>query len=167
MLTDSKGKSDCVLKTNRYASNRNFKNYAFSQTQNEALCMLKVQTAMSIYGYCGASILVEPGDEIEDWLIPNDWAYMKQKKLDKIQKVDGDVKPQNNLTLQEKLDVAIIMTESIAEMHGNREGAIVSHDIAFDQWLRSKKDGRIKLNDFNKARILYWNPGQNKYCKVC
>lgn len=159
--------SDTVLKTNRIYENRDYNNYAFQQTQFEALVMLQTfasKRTMQIYGFCGTSILIEPGDEIQDKIIPNNWKWVGQKDLDK--KQEHDVQPQNNLTLTEKLDIALAMAESLALMHGNEEGVIISHDVGFDQWLRSKRDGLVKLNDFNKARPLKWNHEQNKYCKI-
>jgi len=155
-----------VLKTNRYFHRREFKNYAYSQAQNEALVMLQTHSSkrtMTLYGLCGTSTLVEPGNEIEKTIIPNNWKWVSQETLDEQQ--TEDVKPMNGLSPEEKLHVATVMAESIAELHGNREGVIVSHDIGFDQWLRSKKDGLIKFNDFNKAHILKWNPETQQYCK--
>lgn len=156
----------CVLKTNRESEGRTFKNYAYSQTQNEVLAMLETHssdTTMDIYGYCGTSTIVEPGYEIEPILIPTEWEYVEQEKLDKAQV--EDVKPMNSLSPEEKLDVAITMAESIALLHGHPKGVIVSHDIGFDQFLISKKDGLLKQNDFNKIHPLYWNPEKNEYCK--
>jgi hypothetical protein len=48
---------------------------------------------------------------------------MKQKDLDQLQKTD--VHPMNNLTIDEKLDLAIVMAESIADIHGFEGGVIV------------------------------------------
>lgn len=159
--------SNAVLKTNRIYEHRGYNNYAFQQTGMEALAMLQTHSSnrtMDIYGFCGTSILVEPGDNIEKKIVPNDWKWVSQEELDKKQ-VEG-VKPQNDLSPEEKLEIALSMAESLALLHGNAEGVIISHDVGFDQWLRSKRDGLIKLNDFNKARALYWNPRRNEYCKV-
>jgi len=157
---------DSVLKTNRMHRERYFKNYDYSQTQMEALSMMLSagsNRTMSIYGYCGTSVHVEPGTPIHHSVIRFE-VYISQEELDKEQ-VD-DVKPRNAYTPEEKLDLALTMAEGIAELHGNPGGLIVSHDLAFDQWLKSTKDGLIKLNDFNKAAVLNWNPERNEYCKI-
>jgi len=158
-----------VLKTNRLEDDaqRHFDEYAFSQTQMEALVMLQTHSSnrtMNIYGYCGTDTLTEPGEEIEDSIIPNHYAWYIQAELDKIQV--EDVVPMNKYTPEEKLEMCITLAESIAELHGNREGPLMSHDLGLDQFLRSKKDGLIKLNDFNKAHVLEFDPEANEYCKI-
>lgn len=50
---------------------------------------------------------------------------MSQEELDKQQLAAGDVVPQNNLTLEEKLDIAISMAEGLALLHGNEEGMVI------------------------------------------
>jgi serine/threonine protein kinase len=70
----------------------------------------------------------------------------------------------NNLTAEEKLDMALEMAESIADLHGFEGGVIVHGDIYVDQWLRAR-NGKIKLNDFNLGHILDWNPIEQDYCK--
>ena len=85
---------------------------------------------------------------------------MKQTELDKLQ-VD-DVRPMNNLTNHQKLDIAIAMAESIAEIHGYEGGVIIHGDIHPYQWLSNKK-GEIKLNDFSK---WYW-VGERKRVSLC
>jgi serine/threonine protein kinase len=70
----------------------------------------------------------------------------------------------NNLTAEEKLDMALDMAESIADLHGFEGGVIVHGDIKVDhQWLRAR-NGKIKLNDFNLGHILDWNPIKQRYC---
>ena len=170
MLTDAQqpeggGRVDeAVLKMYRLREGNNFKSKAYFQTQNEVLCMLLTHSSkrtMDIYQYCGASTIVEPGIPIESDIIPYyGWSFLDLHELQK-----SDVRPMNNLTPVEKLNYATNMAESIALLHGNSKGAIVSHDIGFDQYLRSKKDGRLKLNDCIKASVLYWNPNEQRSCK--
>lgn len=135
---------------------------SFLKIHNEAIIMERLTSAPSIvdiYGHCGTSILAEtmPGEVTTD-IVPLP-GYIDQSDLDK--------KPtlcQNNLTIQEKLEIAIVMAESMAEIHGFVGGVMVHGDIHPDQYLRSK-DGKVKLNDFNNAEILDWNVKQNnQYC---
>jgi len=158
---------DVVLKINRLYEYRNFKQYDYSQTQMEALCMLETHSSnrtMNIYGHCGTSVQVEPGYSIEDTLLDHRW--IRQEHLDRYRQPDGDVRPFNDYTPEEKLEIALAMAEGLAELHGNRHGVLVSHDLGLDQYLVSKKDGLLKLNDFNKARALCWNPTSQTYGKI-
>jgi hypothetical protein len=158
MLADARqpGQGDAVLKMLRKSVA--FKNYAFSQVRNEVLCMLRTQSSkrtMNVYQYCGSSIVVEPGDEIEEAIIPRyGWNYVDQEEVDRRRERLGTL-AMNGLSPARKLELATIMTESIAELHGHREGAIVSHDISFEQWLRSKKDGQVRTGN-DRVRSSEW-----------
>jgi len=88
----------------------------------------------------------------------------------------------NGLSTRDKLQLAIGMAEGLVAMHGNVRGAIANHDLSFDQYLlvpseatsSNRGDGTttatilqqkaLKLNDFNKARILSWNSKNLEYC---
>ena len=65
--------------------------------------------------------------------------------------------PMNNLTVLQKLNLAIDMTASLAQIHGFSGDAIVHGDVHQSQWLRTRQ-GHARLNDFNAAEILDWNP---------
>jgi hypothetical protein len=122
---------------------------------------------VDIYGHCGASIMAEamPG-EIDTTIVPvpedgdddYDIGHMHQSDLDALQKTD--VHPMNNLTVKEKLDLALLMAESLAELHG---AGIVHGDVDPKQWLKAA-DGSIKLNDFNNGHLLEWSYEQETYC---
>jgi len=120
---------------------------------------------MALYAYCGTSTRVEPGDPIEDVVLKDDDAYDDAELALQQAMEGGPLQPNNDLTPEQKLDMAVVMAESVAELHGNREGVIVNHDLALGQWLTSKKDGLLKMNDFNKAHVLFWNEDEQRYCK--
>lgn len=93
--------------------------------------------------------------EVTNDLIPNSRddsyaGYIEQPELNKLQV--HDVRPMNNLTNEQKLDIAIAMAESIAEIHGYEGGVIIHGDIHPYQWLSNAK-GEIKLNDFSKSMV--------------
>jgi hypothetical protein len=116
---------------------------------------------VDIYGHCGTSILAENmPQEIAEHIIPGS-GHAKQSELD----VLSYIRPVNNYTAEEKLDLALIMAESISDMHGFESGVIVNGDIHPVQWLRAV-DGKVKLNDFNNADIMDWNPEEHAYCKL-
>jgi len=105
--------------------------------------------------------MVERGEPFRRNIIQS-WGWYDQEELDKEQV--EDVEPGNDYSPEEKLDMALHMAEGLADMHGNPGGVIVNHDISLDQWVVGK-DGVIKLNDFNKAKILQWNNEEKQYCK--
>jgi len=159
---------DYALKTNRYMKGKDFDvdEHVFGQVQIEAITMLENQHSKrttAIFGYCGTSILVEVGSPLENSIFREDTRhFVSQEKLDREQ-VD-DVKPKNDYTPPEKLRMVLAMAESVAVIHGNPKGVLANHDLGIDQWL-TMKDGTIKLNDFNKARFLPFNPDKREYCK--
>jgi hypothetical protein len=56
--------------------------------------------------------------EIEEDIVPG--KGMKQKDLHD----DDGLKPRNNYTLEEKIDMSLIMAESLADLHGFRDGVM-------------------------------------------
>jgi serine/threonine protein kinase len=70
----------------------------------------------------------------------------------------------NNYSVSDKVDLALAMAESLAEMHGFEGGVMVNDDIDFGQWLKAD-DGSVILNDFNNAIYMEWNYEKQEYCK--
>jgi serine/threonine protein kinase len=132
------------------------------QIQRDAIIMERLTSSpriVNIYGHCGSSVTVQtiPYD-VEEYVIPGT-GMMQQKDLHD----EDDVKPQNNFTPSEKLEMALQMAESIADLHGYPGGIIVHGDIQLCQWLRSGKD-KLILGDFNRAEIMSWNEKKEMYC---
>jgi serine/threonine protein kinase len=122
----------------------------------------------NIYGYCGDSMIVEKGNEIEAKILPHmpeqiEQGHMRQSELDKLQ--THDVHPMNNLTNEDKLDFAIEMAEGLAEQHGFIKGVMVNDDVSLKQWLMAD-DGRVILNDFGNTDFLKWDEKGKNYCKT-
>jgi hypothetical protein len=145
----------------------------FGKVYAEAVALERLTVSdkiANIYGHCGSTVMVEKGERITERVIPTTrWTrprymegHMAQEDLDKLQQ--HDVHPMNNFTASEKLDMAIAMAESLAEMHGYDEGAFTNDDISLDQWLLSA-DGRIMLNDCNNVVYLEFDEDRQKYCK--
>lgn len=169
-----------VLKTLRL-----FQTFNYDTTnliENEAVIMERLTASpriVDIYGHCGTSLAAEYMQDITLELVPGksilaaDRGRMKQNDLDRIQM--DDIHPMNNLTLAEKLDKALVMAESLADLHGFSGGAIVHGDVHPDQWLRSvssslsspsssSSSGQMKLNDFNNGMILEYSAQNHSYC---
>jgi serine/threonine protein kinase len=142
------------------------------QIHREAIIMERLTASphiVDVYGHCATSIMAElMVHEVTNqivWHSKDDSlaGWMNQTELDKLQQ--DDVRPMNNLTNELKLELAIAMAESIAEIHGFEGGVIIHGDIHPVQYLANDK-GQIKLNDFNSGEILEFNPERQEYCKV-
>lgn len=136
---------------------------SFRKVQHEAIIMERLTSAPLIvtsYGHCGTSIFAEnmPG-EVSPEMIGGE-GYITQAELNQ----DPDVRPRNNLTVEQKLDMALTQAEAIAYISGFEGGVIIHGDIHPVQYLRAV-DGTIKLNDFNNAEIMEWGVDANVYCK--
>ena len=144
------------------------------RSQREALIMERLTSSPRIvnaYGHCGTSILVETmSHSALDAVIPIDeppglWNKMNREVRYAIPFL---LRPpsRSRLTTAEKLDMAILMSESIAELHGFADGMIVNTDISLMQFLIGLDGVTIKLNDFNAALIPNYSTEEARYCKV-
>jgi serine/threonine protein kinase len=170
----AKGGASIIYKVVKFSTQYTYK--MFYQMHLEAIIMERLTKSpriVSIYGFCGTTIFAEPmAEEVTPDIIPGKkdkryniykTGFLEQEELDKLQ--THDVHPMNNLTLQQKLDYATVMAESIADIHGFEGGVIVHGDIHPVQWLRSAS-GRITLNDFNNADILNYDQKEGAYCRT-
>jgi serine/threonine protein kinase len=136
---------------------------AISRVEREAVIMERFTRSphiLDIYSHCGFTVLVEAmKSEIYDEIVPQE--YIKQTELDKLQV--EDVHPFNKLTVSEKLQIAIYMAESLADLHGHEGGLIVHGDVYIEQWLLAP-DGSLKLNDFSDSLRAEWHEKKQKYC---
>jgi serine/threonine protein kinase len=169
LFTPEDGSTPFVAKNFRFMRHWTLENMV--HINREALIMDRLSGSdriSDIYGHCGFTLLVEKGYELTYQMVPrlkegDVRGYISQEELDRLEQ--DDVHPMNNFTAEEKLDIAITMTESIAELHGYHEGVITHDDISIDQWMFSASDGRVMFNDFNNAFTLEWNYEKQKYCK--
>jgi hypothetical protein len=135
-----------------------------ARAQQEAVILEQLsenERFIDIHGYCGVSTLLEGAKgELADEVMPSG-GFMKQDKLDAFQK--DDVMPLNYLSLTEKLELAIVMAEALADLHGFKGGAIAHGDVYPSQWLRTY-GGKLKLNDFNAAEVQEYDSVHQRYC---
>jgi len=164
---DTRGSESFVLKSLRSKFRLKFDQESMMQVQKEAIVMDSLTASpriVDIYGLCGTSVLVEAMESTATpHVIPNE-KHTNQSKLEIIQDRANDVVPMNNLTVLQRLNWATMMAESIADLHGYKGGIIAHGDIHTDQWLVSF-NGMLKLNDFNFAEILNYNPESSEYCR--
>jgi serine/threonine protein kinase len=159
-------KKDFVVKRQRFK--RHINRGRLEKVRNEALAMELLTSSpriSNIYGHCAVSLSVEPAPgDIADTIVPYYKAFqnyrgvMPQATLD----YHSRVHPLNNLTAAEKLDIALAMTESLADIHGLETGPLILGDVSLDQWLLTA-DGRIILNDLDNSVFLGWKIRQQKY----
>ena len=150
-----------VLKAQRYHGNP-FTIDRYEFIRNDAMVMERLTASpriVDIYGHCGTSVLTEffPG-EVEEFLIPG--PGRREKLNDK-----NDVDPKNDLTAEEKLYIALQMAESMADLHGFKDGVIVHDDIQLCQYLFVGDGLTIKLNDFNRAEVMLYDEKKGDYCR--
>lgn len=149
-----------VVKVQRFRKNPfTYDRYEFIRM--DALVMERLTASpriADIYGHCATSVYSEfLPDEAEERIIPGDGdgSDLNDKE---------DVDPKNNFTISEKLDLALQMAESIADLHGYKYGVIVHDDIQLAQFLFAP-DGRLKLNDFNRAEAMLFDEEDGSYCR--
>ena len=99
---------------------------------------------MNIYGHCGYSAIYDfsDGGELSDIF-----------------------QSESNITKEELLQIAHDVATSVADAHNvdTRGRATIAHaDVKPAQFL--KVNGQYMLNDFNRARFLYYDPKKKRHC---
>ena len=141
----------------------------------------------AIYGHCSTTILVESLLDVTNTIVPFHPHYqpLRGRVADatlhaleaqqaqtlnlptNLKNTTGSTSEPysfNILTVYEKLQYALQMSQALVEMHGYVGGVIVHDDVHPDQWLISHDKSRIVLNDMNNAVILNWSRQCNQYC---
>jgi len=148
-----------ALKMTRYKHDYNYR--TFWNTLNDALVMERLTGSpriVDIFGHCGGTVMVEAMPyEVEEIII-------KGEGMAKPEDLPKELTSFNDYTVEEKLDIALFMAESLADLHGFRDGVIVHDDVQLCQWLRTK-DGKLKLGDFNRAEVMEYNEKNETYCE--
>ena len=57
------------------------------------------------------------------------------------------------------------MAQSVADLHGHKDGLIIHEDLKADQFLWNEDQSAIKLNDFSRSVIVMWNDNTQEYCE--
>lgn len=153
-----------VLKT--FRTDRELDQDNWEMIQIEAIIMERLTKSpriMNIYGHCGFSVTAEVVPiEFEEVVVDHGGNGMySRKKVENRNK--GGIRPYNDFTPSEKLEFALEMAESLADLHGFEDGIIVHDDVQLCQWLHTT-DGRLKLGDFNRATIMQWDVENEEYC---
>eukprot|EP00522_Entomoneis_paludosa_P015623 CAMPEP_0172449426 /NCGR_PEP_ID=MMETSP1065-20121228/8141_1 /TAXON_ID=265537 /ORGANISM="Amphiprora paludosa, Strain CCMP125" /LENGTH=433 /DNA_ID=CAMNT_0013201101 /DNA_START=371 /DNA_END=1672 /DNA_ORIENTATION=- len=117
---------------------------------------------VDFYGYCSLSLL----NEFMDHGVAQD-QIIKDKRCEGNTTMSSDhpLVTASDVSPSKKIAYALEMAESLALLHNNPLGVIIHGDIHMSQWLFSP-EGRLKLNDFNKADIMMYSDTKQDYCKV-
>jgi len=152
-----------VVKVQLYDDSNPFDIERFEFVRNDALIMERLTASpriADIYGHCASSIYSEfLPNEAEEQIIPGEGDGIDPPLND-----TRDVDPKNKYDISEKLDLALQMAESIADLHGYQGGVIVHDDIQLAQFL-FKKDGSLVLNDFNRGETMLFDEKKGGYCR--
>jgi Protein kinase domain len=167
LFTDmSPARDDFVVKPVRLIKDedRPYDPFTFDTVGIEALAMERTAASdrtIDMYGFCGGSVLLEPGRTIFQKLRPRKF-FVSQEEMDR--RHPNNAVPYNNLTSPEKLMISLAMAEGLAELHGDKGGVLVNRDVQIEQFVVSRRTGKIKLVDFNNVVPLKWNVETNEYC---
>lgn len=108
-----------ILKLSRWKHDYNME--IFKYNLNDALIMERLTKSpriVDLFGHCGFAVWVEAIPyEVEGVVVPGE-GYIKQVDLHDEEKLN----PQNHYTDEEKLNIALTMAESIADLHGFKDG---------------------------------------------
>lgn len=153
--------AELVVKIQSFYNNP-FEYDRYEFVRNDAIIMERLTGSpriADIYGHCATSIYSEfLPNEVLGKVIPGDGDGINPKLHD-----EEDVDPKNKFTTSEKLDLALQMAESIADLHGYSGGVIVHDDVQLAQFLY-RQDGSLILNDFNRGEIMLYDEKQRQYC---
>ena len=119
--TTEKDTPKTVIKMSRWK--RDFAIGELQKDLRDAVVMERLTASpriIDIYAHCGMAVQVEALPyEVEEVIVPGS-GYTKQDKLHD----EEDVKPKNDYTATEKLDIALSMAESLADLHGFKDGVM-------------------------------------------
>jgi len=129
---------------------------SMKQVIQDAVVMERLSSSpriMDMFSLCGTSLVVKsmPFSIDKSVVPPGDW--------------EPNNEPRNALQPSTKLEMALGMAESLADLHGFEGGVIVHGDVQLGQWLRDSQNSTLVLGDFNLARILSWDESKQRYCK--
>lgn len=115
---------------------------------------------LDLYGHCGVSLMLQAAaqGDVEREVVPSKGFFQHGATA------ADSFPPHNNMTLSRKLDWAVQMAESLADLHGYEGGVMLHGDVHPVQWLRS--DDNLYLNDFGSGALLEWSPTAQDYCQI-
>ncbi|KAL7574658.1 hypothetical protein ACA910_003005 [Epithemia clementina (nom. ined.)] len=156
--TLGKMEQEAVLKTQRFEHGFSERNN-IDRSQRDALAMEHFTASpwiLDVYAYCATSSIAEfaPNGSIEDKIWPAG------------ESDDGGSSANNTKISMEFLRLAVQATMGVADLHNyDMDGrpSVAHTDISPSQFVLTR-NGRVKLNDFNRARFLRADRETNEVC---
>ena len=113
-----------------------------------------------IYAYCGQAVITEYcPEEVQSKIVLEEWDDGEHDAAD-----DDEAESRNNLSVAEKLQLALDFAKPLGDMHDRSHHGVMIHvDVKPDQYQRGI-DGTLKLLDFNRANFLLYNEEEGEYC---
>lgn len=160
-MTALPDQTQVVFKSYYWGSNMRYEDYEFMRM--DALITEKLASNPTIvdnYAFCALSMIGEA-------MVHGDMEKIAVPKKGRI-KLELDPRLPlyvwNNLSGEQKLKYGLQMAETVALLHGFPQGTIIHNDLQLSQYLLDENDN-IKLNDFNRGEIMFWNEKDKEYCK--
>jgi serine/threonine protein kinase len=149
-----------VFKSYYWGANFKYDEYEFMRM--DALITEKLSSSETIvdnYAFCALSMIGEA-------MVHGDMEKVAVPKKGRIKQELDQRLPLyvwNNLSGEQKLNYALQMAETVALLHGFPQGIIVHNDLQLSQFLLDENNN-LKLNDFNRGEIMFWNEKDKEYC---
>ncbi len=157
---------ELVMKVQRF-DDKKYETDRYEFVRMDALIMERLTASpriVDIYGHCAVTVLTEfLPVELDGVAVPF-YSKKRQTNILNRQKESNKVKPLNQLSVTQKLEIALQMAEAIADLHGFKDGVIVHDDIQLTQYLFSGEN-KIKLNDFNRGESMLYDEQKGAYCR--
>lgn len=140
--------------------------YTFGQymeyMRKDALVMEMLSSSsrsVDVYAHCAMSSAMEWAvTDMEDYILPTAGMVPQER-------MGTGAGPLNEyISYEEKLSIALEMAKCLAVMHGHPDGPIVHGDIQLGQFYRGQ-DGKIKIVDYNRAEMVFYDEEKGRYCK--
>eukprot|EP00979_Chaetoceros_neogracilis_P017645 scaffold10260_cov266-Chaetoceros_neogracile.AAC.58 len=140
-----------IMKTDHPVSPRNFDRH-----RRDALVMEKLtnsERVVSIYAFCGNTVLTEyAGMTLDDFLFKEGFQKEPWSNRYDLTRTDG----------MGKVQLALDVMQGVEDLHQND---ILHADIQVKQFLLDPVEG-VKVNDFNRCRLLPTDDKTGKLCNV-
>jgi len=155
-----------VMKSEHDVTKRNLERH-----RRDALVMERLTSSpfvVDVYGYSGNTVMTEYVETtLSDILYEHKTTSSKRKR----QNGGADINKGSNTTRanvtrktqQGRLALALGVARGVQAIHDFPDGPIVHADITAKQFLVTK-EGKVKLNDFNRCRFMALNVSDNTPC---
>ena len=148
-----------IMKSEHSIDQRNFDRH-----RRDSLVMERLTSSpnvVSIYGFCGNTVLTEHGGmTLDEYLYSDD-----ENENENVNLTENRFGKYDRNTPQGKVELALEVMKGVKALHDIEDGPIIHADIQSKQFLLDPMEG-VKINDFNRCRILPKNNSTGEICKL-